>query len=400
MIGLSTGGVPAAEPEAPPTEGGGRAPLPTEAITGPGDSSRLRILRLDNDLGWESAPYNQFTLPARGAYDITYSTYFPVPLAVADGVELAEGKGTLRPYLRDLRDLLRTRFDIVHAHTVHVAVLYLLAKSIYGDSSGARTVYTFHNSFPNYRVRNKLLLFPVCAGFDRIVCCSRASLASLPSLYRGVAGDRLRAIQNGVDTARIDRVVDSVMGAESREFTVIGVGRLIPIKNHPTMIRAFSESNLTNARLRLIGEGPLRDELARTVASEELEDRVQLLGRVSRDQVFREAAQADLFVSTSFGEGLPVAVLEVMASGCPVVLSDIEPHREIARGVNFVPLVDSSDAAGFAREMRRIQELDEEARMDLGRRCRELVRDRFGLEKMLREYDALYRDLLDRETSP
>jgi glycosyltransferase involved in cell wall biosynthesis len=87
---------------------------------------------------------------------------------------------------------------------------------------------------------------------------------------------------------------------------------------------------------------------------------------------------------------MPVAVLEAMACGCPVVLSDIQPLREIARGAVFIPLLDPDDRAGFAREIERFRRMTSEERRAIGRRCRELVHSRFSIADMHSTLSTVY----------
>jgi glycosyltransferase involved in cell wall biosynthesis len=97
-----------------------------------------------------------------------------------------------------------------------------------------------------------------------------------------------------------------------------------------------------------------------------------------------------VFVSTSRSEGLPVAVLEGLACGRPVILSDIPPHREIVNGADFIPLVRPGDAEGFARELRAFREMAHEERAEIGERCRNLAESRFSLPAMHRSYSRIY----------
>jgi glycosyltransferase involved in cell wall biosynthesis len=76
-----------------------------------------------------------------------------------------------------------------------------------------------------------------------------------------------------------------------------------------------------------------------------------------------------------------------------VILSDIPPHRELAEGADFVPFVRLGDAEGFAREIERFRAMTPEERVAIGLKCREFVRERFTLEKMLTAYEAVYREL-------
>jgi glycosyltransferase involved in cell wall biosynthesis len=171
------------------------------------------------------------------------------------------------------------------------------------------------------------------------------------------------------------------------------VGRLEQVKDPLALLAAFRQVDDGSIRLHLIGTGTMEPRLRHELLVSELDDRVELTGLIPRDEVFVRCAEADLFVSPSRGEGLPVAVMEAMASGCPVVLSDIPPHREIAAGVDFIPLVPVGDSRSLAREIARFKDMTSEQRRAVGVKCRNLAQDRFGLERMHAEYELVYREL-------
>jgi glycosyltransferase involved in cell wall biosynthesis len=271
-----------------------------------------------------------------------------------------------------------------------VAFLFLLAGALVrGPLPPA--VYTLHTSYPNLKLRNRLMLLPVFARFRRIVCCSQSSLESLPGSFRRLAGARLCAVRNGLDIARVDAALAGAAGArDPRGFCVVSVGRLMELKNPGVILRAFREVAGPGARLRLIGAGPLEATLRRESRELELEGQVELTGLVPREEVYRSLRDADLYVSASRCEGLPVSTLEAMACGIPVVLSDIPPHREIAEGCDFIPLVPLGDAPALARELAAFRALPAAARREIGARGRAWVERRFGLEAMERGYEAVY----------
>jgi glycosyltransferase involved in cell wall biosynthesis len=160
---------------------------------------------------------------------------------------------------------------------------------------------------------------------------------------------------------------------------------------------AFCQNNDPDTKLVFLGEGHLRPSLTQKVESLGLQKRVQLAGMVARDKVFEYFALADLFVSASRGEGLPVAVMEAMACCRPVVLSDIPPHREIAEGVDFIPLIEPGDVAGFAREIKKFREMSVSERMMVGQKCRQLVEERFSLPAMHAGYAEVYAQMMGNQ---
>jgi glycosyltransferase involved in cell wall biosynthesis len=252
-------------------------------------------------------------------------------------------------------------------------------------------VYTVHNSYRNYSYRNRLLLYPVFVLFPHIVVCSKAVLESLPRSLRWLGRGKMSIVQNGVDTERVDRVLAEDWGSsKDGAFKVISVARLIERKNLLTLLAAFSRYRSAEDRLVFVGDGELASELSEQAEALEVSDRVTFAGMLSRDDVYRNLVEADVYVSTSRGEGLPVSVLEAMACEKPVILSDIPPHREIAGQAGFIPLIAPDDVDGFGREIERFRAMTQEDRRNLGIRCRQLVEDNFSLRSMHSNYERVY----------
>jgi glycosyltransferase involved in cell wall biosynthesis len=348
-------------------------------------------------LGETNSQYNEHCLPQLGARELAICTYFPPRLTPPPGIALFPGDGTLVGFFRALRAALAEReYDVLHAHSPHTAVLLPL-----GIMSQPRSwplwrsmLLTVHDSFYDYKPRNQAMTVAGLALFRRVVFCSDAAFQSLPIAARTVAGRRARVVQNGADLGRVARTAQGVRAPDDGLFRVVSVGRLEPVKDPLAMVAAFAAGSDAGCRLQLIGAGALEEHVRRDVEAKGLGDRVDATGLVPRDDVFRAYARSDLFVSVSHGEGLPIAVMEAMAAGLPVVLSDIPPHREVVDGLEVVPLVRPGDVAGFAREIERFRRMPAEERREVGRRCRAWVLERFTLERMHAGYDRVYREVL------
>jgi len=356
---------------------------------------RIRVLRLLLEIVETNAPFQELSRPLAKKQDITLCSYFRSAVEVPDDLRLFEGDRTVRGFFRALRGALRAgEYDVIHAETPHVAFLFLLGH-VLNRRLMASTVFTVSNSYRSWKTRNKLLLLPAFAFFHRVVCCGEACFASFPAPYRWLAGRRYRSVPNGVDIDRIDAAIaEDPPEADGTRFTVVSVSRLVPIKNHATVLRAFARCRKDGDRLVYVGEGSERQSLSSEIAARRLEDDVELLGLLSREQVYRRMASADVYVSASHGEGLPIAVLEAMVARRPVILSDIPPHREIAEGADFIPLVDPNDADGFAAEIARIRAVPPAVRAEIGNRCRAHVQTRFALANMHAGYEGIYSELV------
>jgi glycosyltransferase involved in cell wall biosynthesis len=361
----------------------------------------LNILRIILAIRETSAPYNQFSLAWADSHKTTICTYFPSDIATPPSITVFEGDGTVKGFLRTLNAALTAKqYDVIHVHSPHLGLMFHLATLIYEPKYMPPRVITVHDSYQNYKFRNRLMFLPVFASFDRIVCCGQASFDSFPAVYKWLAGERLCVVHNSLDLARVDRIAADVRKGdeENRDFTVAAVSRLVEIKNPSSVVTAFQKVADQKMRLLYMGDGPLREALIAHHRQGGGETRVEFTGLIPRERVFENLLNADLFISTSRGEGLPIAVLEAMACRRPVLLSNIPPHVEIAQGVDFIPLIDPNDTEGFAREIKRFRDMSQSERNAIGQACRELVEERFSLHSMHRAYEAVYSQIMRTQT--
>ena len=359
---------------------------------------RLSILRLLNSVTETSSPYNQFTLAQLDKHDITLCSFFTSSLKTPDDVPHFCVDGSISGFLRSFRAAIKARsYDVVHVHSPHLGLFLILGCLLFDRRLLRVSILTVHSSYPNYTFRHRLMLTLDFLVFRRIACCSQASYDSFPRLFRALAGHRIRAIANGADIGRIQGAEEQVTAAGRRsddDYTVVVVGRLIALKDPLTVLRSFAARHCGKSRLVFVGEGPLQEPLKRAVVEVGLKSYVEFCGLLPREKVYSHLRRADLFVSASTIEGMPIAVLEAMACGCPVILSDIPSHREIAAVADTIPLVEIGNVEGFAREIDRSRRMPKAERAAAGSRCKSIVSDHFSLTKMYRRYEETYDELL------
>lgn len=355
-------------------------------------ASGLSVLHVIVRAGPTNSQFNEHCLPVADSRHITVCSLFPADVTPPAAIRLVEGDGTTRGCFRAVDRALRAgHFDVVHVHApasaMVVAATYLRRHRPRRD-----LVLTVHNSWQNFRFRNRLFLRFLIAFFPVVVACGRAAHDSLPARIRRRHRDKLATVQNGVDVARIDEVLarEPVAGTTGPGRTVISVNRLIPLKDPAGVITAFEAAGAAGDRLVMVGDGPLRRDLQLKAARHQPPTAVEFTGVVPRDEVYQRMREADVFVSASRGEGLPVAVLEAMAAGCPVVATDIPPHREVAALAPGLRLVAVGDSQGMQRTLRRSLELSPEERSRLGAQMRACVEQHFSVESMNAQYGRTY----------
>jgi sugar transferase (PEP-CTERM/EpsH1 system associated) len=208
--------------------------------------------------------------------------------------------------------------------------------------------------------------------------------------------ERLRVVYNGVDTDRFAPNAEARarvrrdLGIAETTCLIGSVGRMVPIKDYGTLLRAADQLLTRGADLAvlLVGSGPELDSLQRQAgAIDSLRGRIRFLG--ASDQVPDVLNAMDVFVLPSLGEGMSNTILEAMASGLPVVVTDVGGNPEVVGERNSGLLFQPGDAAALAQAL-DILITNPEGRRVWGSLARERAVTKFSLRSMMEQYKELY----------
>jgi glycosyltransferase involved in cell wall biosynthesis len=294
------------------------------------------------------------------------------------------------------RILRKTRPSLVHLHGYKATIL----AGIYSLARRLPTVATFHtHALHDAAVSSSIVRIEghVLRRLRGIAAVSEPVRQELER--RGVHPDRLRVIPNGIAEAYTTHIEDGPPGSESdRHPVLLCVGRLIRKKNVHLLIDAVAglRAEFPQIRLLVAGEGEYREALRQQVEALRLHDTVQFLGFV--DDVYRLLATCDAFVLPSQTEGMPIAVLEAMSFGVPIVASCVGSIPDIARRDREAVLVEPSDEQELTEALRRVLR-DGALRRQLGTNARARFLAEFTAERMAERYLEFYQAVLHPESS-
>jgi glycosyltransferase involved in cell wall biosynthesis len=314
-------------------------------------------------------------------------------------LDMKAGRLNIRGLARFLAYLWRFRPDIVHAHMYHANVLARLI----GALTSLKVVCTIHNEKESSRRKD------TARARERIYrltnwACSRTTVISEVVGRRYVRdgvipADRLEVIPNGVDINRfrnapvLRKRLRTALGWR-HDFVWLTIGRFELAKDYPNLIRAFERARRekAEARLVIVGEGRLRQEVEAMIAVSGLQESIQLLG--FRSDVPDLINACDAFVLASAWEGMPLVLLEAAACGRAVVATTVgaAPELVIPEGTGY--LTPPRNAEALSRAMVEVMSLKAEERDRLGRLGRERVMRSYTVSAMTGSYARLYDQLL------
>lgn len=375
-------------------------------------STPLRVAHLIDTLSWGGAQKLLVTFAeAAGAHNIVptvislralndspfaqHLTELGVPVIVLPCRRIFEPQ-----QIWELIQFLRQgRFDVLHSHLTQANII----GGIVGRLLGIPVVSSVHNTKirvrRNHKLRQAVETAVLRHGAKRVIAVGHV-VAEIQQ--RQLGGKRIYTIPNAVASIPplpLDErtaLRRSILGDPSRTM-LIAVGRLTAQKGYHDLLTAFALLRATHpsSALVIVGRGDLQAELVERVTNLGLDGHVFLLG--ARTDVPRLLAVSDVFVSTSHWEGLPVAVLEGMAAGLPVVATAVgDVPRVVVEGTGFV--TPPGDPEAFAAALRTLLD-DPILLQSLGAKAYAHVAQDYSATAWLDQLLTLYNDISGRSVA-
>jgi glycosyltransferase involved in cell wall biosynthesis len=311
-------------------------------------------------------------------------------------VELPLSRLGVRHLPLALQLIKRHGVDIVHTHGKGPGLYGRLA----ARALGVPAVHTFHGiHYRGYAPPGRRLYLALERRLSRmsetIINVSASQEAEGVALGLFERGQSV-VVMNGVDVDEIDCAVRQcgirrdMLGLHPDDFVIGCVSRWDPVKRFEILLQAVDRlaAQVPRLALLLVGGGGEEARIRRLVAETRIQDRVIFTGFLGNPM--RVYGLLDIYVATSLKEGLPLAPLEAMAAGLPIVATDVPGHRDVVVKGETGLLVPAEDSAALADAIAELV-ADPGRRRKMGEAGRQRVLDHFGIASMVEQTARVYR---------
>ena len=228
------------------------------------------------------------------------------------------------------------RVDIVHVHTpMHFLIIW------WSNFKKIPTFLSIHGSDYHRIIESKF--YRILLGDIRNINC--VSQSDIYGIQKAFPNAKVNLISNGVDRELF--VSENQLDYED---TILGIGTLRWQKDFKSLIKAFDK--LTDIhdswKLKIIGEGDERESLMQLISDLGKEDKIFLMGSLSRHELSKELKKAKIFVLSSVTEGLPKALLEAMSAKCACISTDVGDCKRVIGDNGIVVNKEDTDALSYA----------------------------------------------------
>lgn len=354
----------------------------------------IPYLKMFQEMGWETAvaSRNDYEDPAQ--CQIPYcDAYFDIPFE-----RMPWKMGNWKSY-RMLKDIIdRNDYDIIHCHTPVGAMIARLA-AMSARKKGTKVIYTAHgfHFFRGAPLVNWLLYYPAewVLSFltDVLITINKEDYARAS---RHLHAKRLEYVPGvGIDTTRFQadpasrQATRQALGFQDPDFLLLTVAEMTSNKNHITVLKALEllkqEPEYESIHYLICGRGETQPELQDAARQLGIADHVHFLGY--RQDVPQLYQASDLFAFMPFREGLPVALMEAMASGMGIVCTRIRGNTDLIEDGITGRFVDNSPQA-LAQAVKQLY-ADPQTRKKLGENAIRQARN-FDIAAVVEQMKAIY----------
>jgi len=296
-----------------------------------------------------------------------------------------------------------TKTDIAHVNNLAPWFDVALASKL----AGCKCIETFHGveeTLPEFPLHRRILSKTAYLLTSSITAVAESARDLLVKLI-GIKEHKIKVLPNGVDTELFSPIVSHEdkkrlrinVNLPENGFLIGCVAALRPVKDHKGLLEALT--SVTSSKppidtnkdiyLILVGDGPLASELKNLSKQLHVEDKIIFMGR--RNDVHKILQTLDVFVLNSRTEGMSYAILEAMASGLPVIATDVGANVELINHDSEGYLVSQGDVESLAGYMAKLAS-DQSLLSRMGKNAREKIIKSYSLTKMVSSYRDLYRE--------
>lgn len=300
--------------------------------------------------------------------------------------------------MRLIRYLRMKKFDLIHTHLSYANILGCLA----GYFAGIPVIATLHSTSHDPKQKRRLITQleeMILRGFARRILAVGYTVAAI---YQPRLGSRtIDIVPNGVPDP-IDLSLEGreclrreIAGDEKRVI-IISVGRLVLAKGYEDLIEAFAVVRRQDSRVVLViaGAGNLMEKIKSKVSALQIEGAVNCLG--ARNDVPQLLAASDIYVSSSHWEGLPVAMLEAMMAGLPIIATSVGDIPRVVTPETGI-LVDPHEPDRLAKAISELVSAPAKARA-MGAAARTRAMQEYSLDTWINRLTSLYEETLSFST--
>jgi len=294
-------------------------------------------------------------------------------------------------------DLIRHKnFDIVHSHLIHSN---LIARII-GKASNVKVIINSEHNTSNWKFKNLpvIFLFKITLRYVNILHCISKSVKDHILNIISIDNSKLKVIYNGIC---LDRFKNNKSRKKStinfsNSYPIIGcVSRFDKRKGIEYLIKAIGllKVKYKDIKLILVGDGPQRSFLSRLVKELNLVDQVVFVGKTF--EVEKYLSIFDFFVLPSLQEGLSIAIIEAMASGVPVIASNVGGIPEVITHKYDGILIRSKNENDISEAIIQLNN-NKELKNKLISNAYNKISAKFDIRKIVKEFESMYIDSVNK----
>lgn len=282
--------------------------------------------------------------------------------------------------------LRRNAFDVVETFTLDSNLFALPVAWMAGVPVRVATNHGFAKS--DSRLKRRMHSFLINLRIASVLICVTEQIR-LQSIQEGVNPDYVLSIPNGIrllqSPQKNPQALFRALNISGNAVFLLAVGRLVHEKAHDVLIRAMRlvVDEYPGVVLGVAGSGELREDLDALVEKLGLGDHVRILG--NRDDIAFLMANADIFVMPSRSEGMPMALLEAMAAGLPIIATTVGGLPEVLPDPSQGLLVPPENPTELATALLQLLR-DPEKRAQMGKAARARVSQGYSLQHMYEKY--------------